>query len=310
MNHIEMPIWNKCNNRCAMCTNTESMILEDCFTFEAVINYFEEELKKNNYTTVESISLTGGETTICPYLFKLLYYVRKRFPGVIIRLLTNGRMFLYDNFRKECLSYRNIDFAIPLHGHSAEIHDKITQVPGSFFQTIEGLKKIYNEKRADQKIEIRIIANRYNLTIIPKIFEFIKNNFIEVDRVVLIFLEFEGKAEINKDEVGITYSQIQPAIEQIKKYFKIFKDFRLYHFPLCVLPPSLWPYAWRTLPDGEVAYLSECQKCLAKKYCLGVHKSYFNYVKKPEIRPWLNLDGIKVKATGNFYNPISSIKNR
>ncbi|MBU1255917.1 radical SAM protein, partial [Patescibacteria group bacterium] len=308
MNHIEMPIWNKCNNRCVMCTNTEEMIQEDCFTFESVVNYFEEKLKENNYTTLGSISLTGGETTICPYLFKLLNYIRKRFPKVIIRILTNGRMFFYDSFRKECLSYQNIDFAIPLHGHNAEIHDGITQIPGSFHQTIEGLKKLLREKGVNQKVEIRIIANRHNLAIIPNFFEFIKNNFTEADRIVLIFLEFEGKAEVNKNNVGITYTQIQPALEEAKKYFKLFNDFRLYHFPLCALEPSLWPYAWRTLPAEEVVYLAECQKCKLKKYCLGMHKSYLNYIKTPEIKSWLNLDGIKIKATGNFHHPIDSIK--
>lgn len=308
MSHIEIPIWNKCNNRCLMCTNTTSMMEESCFTFTAVINFFKEELKKSNCAIPESVGLTGGETTICPYFFRILKYIRKKFPKTIMRLLTNGRMLAYDNFRDKCLTFKNIDFMIPLHAHSAEIHDQITQTSGSFHQTVGGLKKLFIERKDNQKIEIRVIVNRYNLAIIPKIFELIKNNFIDADRVVLIFPEFEGKAEENKNAIGITYAQIQPALERIKKYSKIFKDFRLYHFPLCVLDSSLWPYAWRTLPSNEVTYLPECQKCLLKEYCLGVHKSYFSYVKNPEIKSRTSLKGIEIKKTGSFYKPIEFVQ--
>ena len=308
MSHIEIPIWNKCNNNCVMCTNTIEMRRDTSFNYDSVITFLEKEIKKNNSLVPESIGLTGGETTICPDFFRIINYIRNKFPETTIRLLTNGRMFAYSSFRKKCLAFKKIDFIIPLHGYDAKSHDQITQSPGSFNQTSEGLKKLLAEKRTDQKIEIRIIATRLNLKIIPKILELIEKRFFGVDRVVLIFLEFEGKAEVNKNRVGITYQQIQLILEQIKKYPRIFKDFRLYHFPLCVLEPDLWPNVWRTLPKEEITFLPECQRCLLKKYCLGLHKSYLGYVKKPEIQPWLSLKGTKIKETGNFYNPINSIK--
>ena len=308
MNHIEIPIWNKCNNRCLMCTNIESMMEKSAFTYDSVIAFLERELKRNNCTVPESVSLTGGETTICPYFFQIMNYLYQRFPEVTTRVLTNGRMFVYNNFREKCLAFKKVDFIIPLHGYSPKSHDQVTQVSGSFSQTIEGLKKLFRDRKEGQKIELRIVVTRLNLEITPRIFKFIGDNFPSVDRVVLIFLEFEGKAEVSKDRVGITYLQIQPVLEKIRKYFKIFKDLRLYHFPLCVLDPSFWPYAWRTLPAEEVTYLSECQKCLLKKYCLGVHKSYFKFNKSPEINPRRSLEGIKIKGTGNFYHPIDSIE--
>jgi len=308
MNHIEIPTWNKCNNRCLMCTNTESMRRAYVFNYDSVINYFEQEIQKRKIKNLQTIGLTGGEPTIFPEFFRIINYIRQKYPGANIKLLTNGRMLTYDDFRKKCLTFRNIDFIIPLHGYNAKSHDRVTQTSGSFYQTIEGLKKLFLERKADQKIEIRIVATRLNFKIIPQILKLIKEKFSGADRVVLIFLEFEGAAKLNKNKVGITYQEIQPLFWQIKEYFKVFKDFRLYHFPLCVLKPDFWLYTWRTLPEEEITFLPECQKCLLKKYCLGIHKSYLNYVKRPEIRPWQSLKGIKIKETKNFYRPINSIK--
>lgn len=308
MNHLEIPIWNKCNNNCIMCTNAESTRKAFVFNYDTVINYLEKKIQENKIKNLQTIGLTGGEPMICPDFFKIINYLHQRFPEANIRVLTNGRRFIYDNFRRKCLTFRNIDFIIPLHGYDVQTHDRVTQTPGSFSQTKEGLKKMLRERKADQKIEIRIVATQLNFKIIPKIVEMIKREFFKVDRVVLIFLEFEGQAEINKNIVGITYGDILPILWKIKKYFKLFKDFRLYHFLLCVLEPEFWPYCWRTLPKEETTFLPECQKCLLKKYCLGLHKSYLNYVKKPELKPWKNLKGIEIKETGNFYYPINSIK--
>lgn len=304
---IEIPTWNKCNNNCVMCTNTESIRKSNSFDYNSVISFLEKKNKKSGYLMPESIGLTGGEPTMAPHFFDLLKYIQKRFNKSKINLLTNGRILSYDKFRKKCLAFKKISFIIPLHGYNEIIHDKITQVPGSFQQTIKGLTKLILEKNDDQEIEIRIIATRMNLKIIPKTLKLIEEKFFNVDRVVLIFLEFEGKAELNKKMIGINYQQVQPILKQIKKYFKLFKEFRLYHFPLCVLDPDFWSYAWRTLPKQEITFLPECQKCLLKKYCLGVHKSYLNYVKKPEIKPWLDLKGIKIKESKNPYNPINKI---
>jgi MoaA/NifB/PqqE/SkfB family radical SAM enzyme len=278
------------------------------FNYDSVINYLEEEIKKNKVKNLQTIGLTGGETTICPDFFRIMNYISDKFPEVIIRLLTNGRMLAYDVFRKRCLTFRNIDFIIPIHGYNAETHDRVTQTPGSFYQTTQGLKKLLTEKRNNPKIELRIVITRLNFKIVPKILKFIEKEFFDVDRIVLIFLEFEGEAKKNKNKVGITYQEFQPVLEQIKKYFQLFKDLRLYHFPLCVLEPSFWPYTWRTLPEAEITFLPECQRCLLKKYCLGIHKSYLGYVKKPEIKPWKSLKGIKIQKSKNFYKPINSLK--
>jgi len=307
MTHIEIPIWNKCNNKCVMCTNRKSMRESNDFKYDTVIKYLDEQVRKIKGKFPQDISLTGGETTICPYFFQVANYIQKKFPQCTMNILTNGRLFIYNSFRKRCLSLRKTGFIIPLHAHHAELHDRITQTERSFDQTWEGLKKLVLEKNFDQKVEIRIIITRLNFEKIPEILKLIKKNLKRVDRVVLVFQEFEGMADLNKNSIGVTYEEVKPILRKIKGYFKTL-DLRLYHFPLCFLEPVFWPYVWRTLPEGEITFLPICQNCTIKKYCLGIHKSYLNFTEKPEVNPYLSLMGIRIAESGNIYNPIKSAK--
>lgn len=305
MINIDLPIWNKCNNECLMCTNTDSMRDADVFQLSTIKNYLEEKIKKAGGNP-QTIHITGGEPTIAPHFFKVLRYIRKNHPRIKVKVLSNGRRFVYDEFTEKCLQFP-IDFIIPIHGSNPELHDNVTRVSGSFSQTFRGLKKIIR-KRKVQDIEIRIIATQLNFQDIPNILKLIKQEFEQVEKIAIIFLELEGQGEKNIDDVKINYEELKPILQKAKEYFEFFDDLRLYHFPLCMLEKQFWPYAWRTLPDNEVVFLDECKSCKVKKYCLGVHKSYLEQNKKPEISSITELN-VKIEPTGNFHKPIKEIKN-
>jgi len=48
MSYLEIPIWNKCNNNCRMCTNRIAMrnAPSSFFNYDSVINYLKKEIKK------------------------------------------------------------------------------------------------------------------------------------------------------------------------------------------------------------------------------------------------------------------------
>ena len=45
-------------------------------------------------------NLTGGEPTIHPEFHQVLAHIRSEFPRTLLRLLTNGRMFSYEDFAR------------------------------------------------------------------------------------------------------------------------------------------------------------------------------------------------------------------
>jgi len=256
---------------------------------------------KRKNISKESINLTGGEPTIHPRFLSLLKEVRKLFPANKIVIVSNGRMFSYLWFAEDCLKISNFSLEIALHGANAKLHDRITCVKGSFKQTVAGIDNILKYKSLSQELEIRIIITRLTYKHLGEIVNFIKKRFSGVNRVVLIFMEMEGLAEKNFKLVGLSYNELKPYFSsvKIKEWKKGLPDLRLYHFPLCVLESGLWQYAWRTLRGEEVTFLSSCENCQYKKYCLGIHKDYLKLVGGKEFQPIKRKVGLK---TQNFFH--------
>jgi len=294
-----------------MCTNPSDFQNEDPYKNYS-LNALKQRIHKINLFNKKGdlidnkIILTGGEPTIHPDFLKLLSFIRKKFPSVIIELDTNGRRFCYPSFTKKVLGLKKINIYTSLHGFDTKTHDAITRTPGSFFQTVKGIKNILEYKNVGLcELELRIIVTNLTYQYIEKILKFIKENFPQVNRIVIIFMEMEGHAKKNFKTVGLSYSQFQSYIPRIAKWIPKFKELRFYHFPLCVIDHSLWKYTWRTLPDYEVTFLPKCKTCLYEKYCLGIHKDYIEKVGVKEFKP------IKkkyiIKETGDFYHPIKDV---
>jgi len=301
----DIAIWNKCNNHCVMCTNPFAFQLED------TLPYSFENIKKRwenvKLALLDNISLTGGEPTIHPEFFKILHWFRKQYPKNKIAIASNGRMFYYQSFIKNLLKINNLLLEIAIHGYDERSHDMITRVKGSFKQTVEGIHNILRYKNDSQELEIRIIITKLTYKNLDKILTFIKDEFDvkQIRDTVLIFMEMEGQAKDNFNIVRITYKEAMKYLPQVvNKWASQFNDFRLYHFPLCVLPPELWRYTWRTLRGEEVIFLPGCHKCFFKKYCLGIHRDYLTLIGNKEFKPPQKM---KVKTNNFLYKPINNV---
>jgi len=297
----DIAIWNQCNN-----TNPFNYQLEKNGTL-----YLFENLKKawvnRKFEPNDSLCFTGGEPTIHPDFFKIINWFHTRYPKNSIAIASNGRMFSYQGFTKNLFKINNLLLEIAVHSSDEKTHDFITRTKGSFKQTIEGIHNILRLKNDSQKIEIRIIITKFTYKNLDKILAFIKNEFNirQIRDIVLIFLEMEGQAKDNLNIVGITYEEVIKSLPQtVNKWASCFDDLRLYHFPLCVLPPELWPYAWRTLRAEEIMFLPRCNKCFLKKYCLGIHRDYLTLVGNKEFKPPKK---IKIVTSDYFYKPINKV---
>lgn len=302
----DIAIWNRCNNHCLMCSNPfDYQLLEnsDKYTFDLLKSRW----AKRKILLDDNLSLTGGEPTSHPDFFKIISWLHSDYPYNKIVIASNGRMFSYLDFTKNLLKINNLKIEIAIHGYDAITHDFITRTKGSFAQAVKGIHNVIQLKNNSQEIEIRIIITKYTYKNLDKILEFIVNEFDlnKIHNVVLIFVELEGQAQDNIHLIGLTYSEVMRVLPKvIERWSSKISDLRLYHFPLCVLPPKLWPYTFRTLRQEEVVFLPRCNKCFYKKYCLGIHYDYIPLMGDKEFIPPKK---IKIKATGNYLHPIKKV---
>jgi len=292
-----------------MCTNpdlpwkSENGKIGEGYDYEKLIDRIKR--LKDKINSNKPIILTGGEPTLHPRFLDIFWFARKNFPKHELRLLTNGRRFCYRDFAEEVMSADNLNIAVSLCGPNERIHDGITQTKNSFNQAIKGLENILDLKK-NHTIEIRTVLSKLSAKYIDQTLNLINSKLPSIDRVIVIYLETEGQAEKNLDKVMTSYSEIRPYLNKIRPFFSALKELRLYHFPLCTLDYKFWPYVWRTLPEKEVTFISTCNQCRYKKYCLGIHKDYPNKAKSGEFKPVK--ENFIIKETNDFYHPIIGVE--
>jgi len=302
-------LWNLCNNRCIMCTNPLDFRNENDakdYMAEDVLQRMEGERPKISKSG-EDICLTGGETTIHPEFLYFLKKLRRNFPKNLISIATNGRRFFYEDFTKDVLKIKNLRLCVVVHSYEEQTHDAITRVSGSFKQTIKGLENIFKHKDDTQMVELRVVLLKQNYKQLNNICKMLYEKFPTVERIAIIFPEYEGYAKKNFNLIKTTFSDVKKYVEEAtKNWGKKFISYRLYHFPLCSVSHDYWSYLLRSLPPDhhETFFMDRCERCYYKDCCLGVYKDYVKYFGEKEFTPIAReIRGIE-KNLDNYQLPI------
>jgi len=301
-------VWNLCNSNCIMCTNPKDFRnLEDAkeYTDQKILERMEsdrESIERSN----SDIGLTGGEPTIRPGFTSFLKEIRRRFPSNTIAFATNGRMLAYENFTKEFLKVGNLRLQSVVHSADSKVHDEITRSPGSFEQTKKGLKNFFKYRSGTQTMELRIILLKQNYRELEPLVKMIYEEFPSVDRLVIIFPEYEGHAGKNLEHIKVTFEDVRPYVEDIvARWSKSFKYLYLYHFPLCAISYRYWEHLVRSLPPGyhELFFMEKCNNCFYKDCCLGVYKDYVHFFGEEYFSPLKERKEVE-KNHDNYQHPI------
>lgn len=291
----DIAVWNKCDNRCVMCTNMTSFALQHSgqYRLKAQIEKLERYLKGlgriylKNPDKAGYVNLTGGEPTLHPDFFPLVAYFRRRLPGTPITLLSNGRRFADARFAARFAAAARPPFgaAIALHGPNAKIHDPVAGVRGAFGQTVKGLENLF-KLAPELGLEIRIILHKKTVAALPATLKFLLDKFPDTSRysVTLIHYEIEGMSETNHRSVGLKFAASSKVLDKALPLIRRFADLRLYHFPLCQVSPELRPLCRVTLPKEDRVYPPVCARCAVKNRCLGLMLEYFKKFGAAELK--------------------------
>jgi His-Xaa-Ser system radical SAM maturase HxsC len=264
--HNALFITDRCNSNCLMCSQPPKNI--DDLDYHYRINT---QLIKQIPKTTQELGITGGEPTLLGDRFvSLLNMISVNLPDTDIHVLTNGRSFAWRNIPEKLSKVNNgkVVYGIPLYSDYYQLHDYVVQAKDAFNQTILGL---HNLAKYDLRIEIRVVLHKQTYKRLPSLAKFIYKNLPFVEHIAFMGLEFTGYTPYNSELLWMEPSEYSIELEEAVNYLDSM-DFNvsIYNLQLCLLKPTLWKFARKSISDWKREYLDECKKCNLLNECGGV----------------------------------------
>jgi His-Xaa-Ser system radical SAM maturase HxsC len=257
-------VTERCNNYCLMCSQPPKKVNDGW-----LIDHIADALPLIDPAT-PSMTFTGGEPlTEWRRLIDLLELSRDVLPDTGIHVLTNGRAFSSLDVAHAWAAARHpkLSAGIPIYAAVDHIHDYVVQAKGAFDQTVLGVLRL---KDLGQRVEIRVVLHAVTAPRLRETCSWIARNLPFVDHVALMGMEHTGFAIANDDKLWIDPIDYQ---EQLKAGVDVLSsvgvDVSVYNLPLCLLDPSVRPFAVQSISDWKNAYVEECGGCSARSNCAG-----------------------------------------
>lgn len=287
----DLKVGYSCNNRCKHCVingHKKRLINEKAsidLSTEECISLIHEQINNG----VERIVLTGGEITLRKDLHLILRECVSNHLEISIQ--TNGRM-LSDPYIFNCINNTpNVDFAIALHGATSQVHDYITQVDGSFYETCKGIRSMVS---IDKPVAIKVVISKLNKDQLADIVNLTKA--LGVEKISFAFPHALGSARDNFESVIPQYSCLK---ENLNLACKIAKNnninIELETIPFCIVPNYIEfvgelyylknetvcspvnknSYAWNDIRRSIKKKGKRCSICYFNNICEGVWDEYY-----------------------------------
>jgi MoaA/NifB/PqqE/SkfB family radical SAM enzyme len=147
----------RCMNDCVFCSVADRPRKDGSFSAQA------RAMARLEASGVRLLDIDGGEPLLYPGIFELL-----DLAGCLgyerITLTTNGRALAAGRLLARLKRYGGLDLLISIHGPSAEVHDALTRSPGSFNETVAGMR---NAVKAGLSPGMNVTLVRENAAVLP-----------------------------------------------------------------------------------------------------------------------------------------------
>lgn len=166
------------------------------------------ELESAFSKNIRELVFTGGEPTIRPDIIELVSFA-KQLGFESIQIQTNGRMFASKKFTGSMIKAGMTEFSPALNGHIPELHDFLSNVPGAWKQTVQGIR---NVREFDVLIITNTVVSKPNYRFMSKIAELLVQT--GVNQYQLAFVHPAGRAWTDFDSIVPYASLAAPHIHK------------------------------------------------------------------------------------------------
>ncbi|MEM3556115.1 MAG: radical SAM protein [Candidatus Micrarchaeia archaeon] len=286
---LDLKVGFSCNNNCRFCVQGNKKTLGDKSSSQ-----IKKELRETVDEGINQVVFTGGEPTIRKDIIELVSYAHD-LGYELIQIQTNGRMLYYKDFCERLIKAGANEFSPAIHGHIAELHDYLTRSPGSFNQTVQGIK---NLKELNQRVITNSVVTKPNYRHLPELATLLVQ--LDVDQFQMAFVHAGGNAYTYFDQIVPRKCLAAPYIKRALQIginagirvmaeavpYCFMQGYERYVSELYIPPTKVIDFA-STDPRFEETRVSEgkcktdkCKRCKYYLICEGPWREY------PERRGW------------------------
>lgn len=206
--HLELTY--RCNERCIHCYATVNATKQKELTIDEYKNILDQLADLGTLY----LAMTGGEIFVRNDFFKIAQYAKKK--SFALRLFTNAYN-LTEDIIQQIVDLNPLRIEISLYGMTESVHDQITNIPGSFNRTMDGINQLI-KKGLNLTIKVPVMQqNLSEVNLVKKFAEERSLEFISNPTIVP-----RGDGSIDNLQYRLTNKQLQYYFEKINHewYFK------------------------------------------------------------------------------------------
>ncbi len=204
MDRLDLKLGFRCNNRCRFCVQGDKRNRYEPRAPKRIAD----DLAEGRSRGAKALVLTGGEPTIHKTLLQTIR-LAQTMGYTTIQIQSNGRRFFYEDYCRELIDAGVTEFSPALHGSDAKIHDGLTRVPGSFAQTLQGIRHL---KRLGAYVLTNSVITSANYKDLPELATLLVQT--KVDQFQLAYVHILGEADLNKEGLVVEKSKALPYIHR------------------------------------------------------------------------------------------------
>lgn len=281
-----LQLTRECKQACRFCSNPPSGVelgVEE-------MQFHLDDLVVRHY---DGVILTGGEPTIAPLLVPAIEYARSK--GLFIRMITNGQRICEIDFLRELVHAGLSHVHLSLHSSRPEVHDFVTQTPGSHGHIDRALEHVAT---LGITADINTVINAFNSDHLDETVRWIVGRHPHVHHFVWNNMDPNmNRAERNPDVIP-RLGEFELSLRRAMQFLTATgRTFRAERVPLCFMPdfPDASTETRKIVKDEErcIRFLDKkgfvlqkqflhgksasCDACAMDPVCAGLYSMGYHY---------------------------------
>lgn len=206
---VHVPIGGECNNHCLFCMEADRVSRARAAKRMTAARVRELLAAQRG---VEEVCFTSGEPTMRPELGLLVRWARES-GCARVSLMTNGRRLAYAPYLASLVDAGLRRVYVSIHGNHRALHEGLTRAPGSFAQTIAGLRNVAKLVPGGMELHTTTVLTTRNLERLSELRELLEQ--VRVGQAVFTAMQLAPRPEGGVSRLMPRYREIREAFARM-----------------------------------------------------------------------------------------------